>query len=183
MTKVFLGGSRRISWLPALVRDKIDNIVLKKLPVVIGDANGADKLMQEYLSRSGYKHVEVFCSNGICRNNVGAWHVRSVPASHTRSAAEFYSAKDQIMASESDIGLMLWDGKSIGTLANALRLVRLGKKVVIYCATDKQFRDIRNKLDWREFINECGAGLQRKVEQRVKETPPASQHHQASILG
>lgn len=46
MRKVFIGGSRRVSRLHADVRRRLDRIVEKRLPVLAGDANGADKAHQ-----------------------------------------------------------------------------------------------------------------------------------------
>ena len=45
-----IGGSRRITRLEAEVRRRLDRIVEKGLPVVIGDANGADRAVQRYLN-------------------------------------------------------------------------------------------------------------------------------------
>lgn len=80
MTKVFIGGSRRVSRLNADVRERLDGIIEKGLPVVIGDANGVDKAVQQYLQSRGYERVEVFSVEGGCRNNVGKWPLRSIPA-------------------------------------------------------------------------------------------------------
>jgi hypothetical protein len=183
MSKIFLGGSRGISRLPSKVRERIDHIIASGLPVVIGDASGADKAMQKYLFGRKYENVEVFCSNGSCRNNVGGWHVRNVPAGKARRGVEFYSAKDQAMASESDVGLMLWDGKSIGTLANALRLIKHGKKVVLYCAAEDRFRDLRNDGDWDDFIEECGLDLRQRVEERMRKLSPVEALRQSTLFG
>jgi len=46
VTRVFIGGSRRIRRLEAEVRRRLDRIVEKGLPVIIGDANGADKAVE-----------------------------------------------------------------------------------------------------------------------------------------
>ena len=183
MSKVFLGGSRRISRLPPKVQERIDNIMLKALPIVVGDANGADKAIQKYLFEKKYENVEVFCSDGACRNNVGGWRVRNVPAGKVRRDVQFYSIKDLAMASESDVGLMLWDGKSIGTLANVLRLIRHGKKVVVYCAAEDRFRDLRNERDWDHFIEECGFDLRRRVEERARELSPVGETRQSTLFG
>ena len=118
MTKVFIGGSRHVSRLNAQVRKRIDNIIEKEFPILIGDANGADKAVQQYLHSNHYKNVEVFCSDGICRNNIGDWEIRSISVGTRKRNVQFYSAKDRIMAQEATFGLMLWDGKSIGTLLN-----------------------------------------------------------------
>ena len=79
MTKVFIGGSRRVSRLNADVRRRIDRIIEQGFPVFVGDANGADKAVQKYLQSRGYEAVEVFCSGGQCRNNLGNWPVGLLP--------------------------------------------------------------------------------------------------------
>ena len=79
MTKVFIGGSRRISRLDAEVKRRIDRMIEKRLPVIVGDANGADKAVQDYLRTKDYDLVEVFCSGDSCRNNRGGWPTRTVP--------------------------------------------------------------------------------------------------------
>jgi adenine-specific DNA-methyltransferase len=96
--------------------------------VVIGDANGADKAIQQYLHSRGYRNVEVFCSDGECRNNVGEWTVRAVAVATPERDFRFYSAKDQEMAEAATVGFMIWDGKSIGTLVGRVPAVEPGQE-------------------------------------------------------
>jgi len=166
-TKVFIGGSRHVSRLSAAVRERIDNIVAKNLSVVIGDANGVDKAVQTYLHGKGYSNVEVFCSDGRCRNNVGGWDVRRVRVDGRHRGAQFYSAKDRAMTHEADIGFMVWDGESAGTLLNVMRLVGLRKKAVVYIVPSKEFKDFHHGRDWQDFFSRCNAELRSKVEQRA----------------
>lgn len=184
MTKVFIGGSRHVSRLNAQVRKRLDNIMEKGFPVLIGDANGADKAVQQYLHSKHYQHVEVFCSEGICRNNIGNWEVRSVSAETRERNVQFYSAKDRVMAQEATVGLMMWDGKSAGTLLNVFRLLSLRKKVVIYTVPEKRFREFKSEAEWESFIASYDIGLRREVERRaVLETPKRNLPLQASFLG
>lgn len=166
-TKVFIGGSRRVSRLSAPIRTRIDNIIAKNFSVLVGDANGADKAVQTYLDDKNYNDVEVFCSEGECRNNVGNWKVRNVPVETRDRGAQFYSAKDRAMTREADVGLMVWDGKSAGTLLNVMRLVSLNKKAVVYIVPDNTFREFHHCEEWQDFFAHCDAGLRRKVEQRA----------------
>jgi hypothetical protein len=162
MTKVFIGGSRRISRLSADVRRRIDRIIEQGFPVLVGDANGADKAVQKYLQDRGYEAVEVFCSSGECRNNLGHWPVRAVPTGRQKGF-DYYAAKDEQMAREASIGLMIWDGKSAGTLANAARLLRQDKKVVVYAAPARQFLTLQAKGDWERLVAGCGREVREKV--------------------
>lgn len=166
-TKVFIGGSRHVSRLSSAIRRRIDNIVANNLSVVVGDANGADKAVQIYLHGKGYSNVEVFCSEGKCRNNVGNWNVRSIPVKAHDRGVQFYSAKDRAMTLAADIGLMVWDGKSAGTLLNVMRLVHLKKKAVIYIVPNKEFKEFRCYEEWQDFFAHCAVELRSKVEQRA----------------
>jgi len=181
MTKVFVGGSRHVSRLNAAVRKRLDNITSKNFCILVGDANGADKAVQLYLRSKKYQNVEVFCTEGVCRNNIGNWELRPVPAGTRERNAEFYSAKDRVMAKEATIGLMLWDGKSIGTLMNVYRLLKLRKKAVIYTVPDEEFTEFRTNDEWHSFIARRDSGIQEKLKQRAsleatgKRTPGGQQ--------
>lgn len=141
---VFIGGSRRISRLNEDVRSRLDNLMENGLTVAVGDANGADKAVQKYLADKGYRQVNVFCMVGTCRNNVGRWLTREIDPPPGARGFEFFSAKDRVMAEEADYGLMLWDGKSRGTLANVNDMVSKGKPVVLYLTPSKAFMTLRS---------------------------------------
>lgn len=147
MTKVFIGGSRSVTRLNALVRQRLDRIIEKGFPVLVGDANGADKAVQKYLHSRGYRSVEVFCTNGICRNNIGNWPTRAVAAPPSARGFDFYAVKDAQMAREASIGFMLWDGKSRGTLSNIERMLEKNKSVVVFRAPAGQCMTIRTQKD------------------------------------
>ena len=164
MMKVFIGGSRYVSRLSADVRRRLDNIVEKRLPVLVGDANGADEAVQRQLQSKHYDLVEVFCAGGECRNNLGGWPVRTVPVNGKRKDFSFYASKDRAMADEASCGLMIWDGKSVGTLMNVLRLVRQRKPVVVYTDPSKQFSDLKSEADWEAFVSRCATGLRQRIE-------------------
>ena len=167
MTKVFIGGSRHVSRLPAIVRERIDRIIEKGLPVIIGDAAGADKAIQTYLSKQHYRNVEVFCAGSAARNNVGGWLLRKISGAARPGSLDFYTEKDRAMTDEATVGLMVWDGKSAGTLLNAFRLLNQEKKVVVYVGPAKQFRELRNLSQWDEFISACGVEIRQKIQQRA----------------
>jgi hypothetical protein len=139
MKRVFLGGSRRVSRLNAAIRAKLDEIVQRQMRIIIGDANGADRAMQRQLADWSYSNVEVFYVGRGPRNNVGGWRTRQVVTPPNLKGFDFYAAKDQEMAREAECGLMLWDGESRGTLANAENLLRVGKPVALYVSAAHRF--------------------------------------------
>lgn len=167
MTKVFIGGSRAVSRLSEPVFARLDRIIAKGLPVVIGDANGADKAVQLYLKGKNYPNVEVFCSGRVCRNNVGNWKQRKITSNSRARTFEFYSTKDRAMAEEASIGFMLWDGKSKGTLLNVFRLLRQQKKAVIYNAAEQRFYELKEPAHWETFIERCSDELRQKIKQQI----------------
>jgi hypothetical protein len=167
MTTVFVGGSRHVSRLNASVCARLEKIVEKALPVLVGDANGADKALQEYFHRRKYQYVIVFCAGGLCRNNVGQWEQRDIPAPRRARDAEFYSVKDKVMADEASIGLMVWDGKSVGTLMNVYRLLAQDKNAVMYSVPEERFIEFKQPTQWEEFLAQCDNSLRQKLEQRV----------------
>src|SRR5947209_6472057 len=110
MQKLFMGGSRRVSSLPASVEYRIDHIIIATgLSVLVGDADGADKAFQSYLYKREYQNVEVFCSGSSPRNNVGGWPLRCIEAARPAGTVGFYTAKDRAMADEATAGFMVWD--------------------------------------------------------------------------
>jgi hypothetical protein len=166
--KVFIAGSRRLSRLNGDVRRRIDNIVDKGFTVFVGDANGVDKAVQRYLSGRNYGNVVVFCMEGGCRNNVGDWPARTVAAAAPgRRDFAYYSTKDRAMAGEADYGLMLWDGRSRGTLTNVVDLVRVGKPVVVYVAPRRSFYTLRGSHELSEMLGRFDPTALRRIEQEL----------------
>jgi len=167
MKKVFIGGSRRISRLNEQLRKRLDQIVQKKLQVLLGDANGADKAVQTFLAERGYRNVQIFCSAGDCRNNLGPWEVKSVKPPHDRRDFEFFTAKDAAMAEEADVGFMLWDGQSSGTVVNAARLIAAEKPVVVYIAPEKRFRTLKSQSDLEALLSPCPSEIRQRIARYV----------------
>lgn len=152
MSVVFIGGSRRLSRLNAVIRRRLDKIIGRNHAVLIGDANGGDRAVQAYLAEQGYRSVTVYCTNADCRNNVGQWPVRSVAATNQRGF-DYYALKDAAMAGDAECGFMLWDGKSKGTLFNIRRLLVAGKPVVVYLAADHTFHTIRREAELAGLVS------------------------------
>ena len=151
-THVFVAGSRKISRLPAAVKHRIDTIMDKGFQVLVGDANGADKAVQQYLADKNYRNVVVHCMENGCRNNVGKWPSRHVPAPRGVRGFDYYSVKDTAMAEIAEFGLMLWDGKSKGTINNVVNLSRRHRPVVVYVAPKKSFETVRSLEDLSEIL-------------------------------
>ncbi len=169
MSTVFIGGSRHVSRLSDQVKERLDNIIGSGLQIVVGDAAGVDKAVQQYLMDVSYPHVVVFCSGDRPRNNLGLWETCKVAAPKHLRGFQFFAAKDREMAKKADFGLMIWDGKSAGTALNVLRLVRAGKKAVLLNVADKQTITFKTSHDWSVFLSRCDRGLVEDL--RTRATP------------
>lgn len=65
---------------------------------------------------------------------------------------DYHSLKDLAMAEAADYGLMLWDGKSKGTVSNVVNLSRDHKPVVVYVTPTKHFQTIKTADDLRNLL-------------------------------
>ncbi len=158
MEAVFLGGSRRIAHLNESIRSKLDELLQRGLWMFVGDANGADRALQQHLANQGYEQVVVYAVTGMLRNNVGHWKVHSVDAPGGARGFDLYSVKDRQMAKDASYGLMLWDGKSRGTLENVRNLLAQGKPVAVHLGPALRFVSLRSPEDL------CKLGISPAVE-------------------
>lgn len=185
MNTIFIGGSRHVSRLPSEVKKRLDNVVSSGHHVIVGDANGADKAVQKHLLESHYDKVTVFCSGDTPRNNLGTWRTHRVNVPKSAKGFHFYAAKDREMAREADFGLMIWDGKSPGTVLNVLRLVQAGKISVLFNVHDKAAINIRSADQWRDFLSKCSLDVLADIKERAtpEEWSIVEGSPQPSLLG
>lgn len=167
MNTVFVGGSRHVSRLPSQVKERLNNIIESGHRVVVGDANGADKAVQKHFVDADYGAVTVFCSGPSPRNNLGHWKIHSVVPPKSAKGFQFYAAKDREMAREADFGLMIWDGKSPGTVLNVLRLLQAGKKAVLMNLPDNKGTTFKSSTEWRDFLVACSPELRADLRDRA----------------
>lgn len=125
--KIVLGGSMGVRNLSASVEAEISSWMLQHHQFLVGDAAGADTAFQMYLSEANYEHVTVFHALEQPRSNIGGWPTEYVDSGLKSRSHAMHSAKDREMILKSESGLMIWDGHSIGTLANIIDLVDQSK--------------------------------------------------------
>lgn len=140
--KIFLGGSKCVGVLPQGAIQKVDQYIKYNWEFLIGDCHGADLAFQKLLK--GYAWVTVFCSGSEPRFNVGGWS--TVALSYKNSGDyDFYAKKDIAMVDVADSALMVWNGKSRGTMLNIARM-RLAAKEVKVILTDEKLCAVIDKL-------------------------------------
>lgn len=152
MRTVFVGGSRHVTRLPDAFRDRIDEVMRAGDRIVVGDAAGADKAVQKHLHEAAYDAVTVFCSGDSHRNNLGGWTTRRVAVPSGSAGFQFHAIKDRAMAEVADFGLMVWDGKSPGTVLNVLRLRRAGVPALLFSVPERRAIEFRTDADWETFL-------------------------------
>ena len=156
MTTVFLSGSRTIGRINNEVRFRLDNMIENDHAIVVGDANGADKAMQAYLAEREYGDVTVYFVGDAPRNNVGGWPEKRVPADEKLPGRNFYSQKDRYMSKLADFGLVLWNGKSAGSVQNMIWLLSNGKKAVVYLSLRGRFCNLKTQDELIEMLSSFG---------------------------
>ncbi|WP_296104738.1 addiction module antidote protein [uncultured Agrobacterium sp.] len=167
MNTIFIGGSRHVSRLPAEVKKRLDNVIASHHQVIVGDANGADKAVQKHFADASYAKVTVFCSGDTPRNNLGSWNTHRVDVPKGTKGFQFYAAKDREMAREADFGLMIWDGKSPGTVLNVLRLIQAGKISVLFNVPDKAAVNVKTVEQYRDFLQRCDPAFRGDLRERA----------------
>jgi hypothetical protein len=153
MTTVFIAGSIAIKRLHPLFEERLSNVVVSKLRVVLGDADGADKAIQLALFRMNSEQVVIYCSGTKPRNNLGNWPIKNVVSRGRPGTRSFFIAKDVEMAKVADYGLMIWDGRSTGTLSNVIELMKRRKKCVVFLASKESFLTVSDAQSFSELIS------------------------------
>jgi len=167
MMNVFIGGSRSVTRLNKAVTRIMDRIVGQGQCILIGDANGTDRAVQAYLAAQEYQYVVVFCTRGVCRNNLGGWKTRSIDTLARDNTFQFHAVKDLAMASEADRGFMIWDSRSKGTLSNIINLVKAHIPVDVYSTRTKASYEILDRSDLASLLDQCDPASRDKFEKEL----------------
>ncbi|MCJ0929334.1 hypothetical protein [Acinetobacter lwoffii] len=144
VTKIFIAGSISIQMLDESVTKRINKMIDQGYEIILGDADGIDKAVQEYLNSKNYDKVTVYHSGKKPRNNLGNWHTNSVITEYKFGTRAFFTAKDLVLANDADIGVMLWDKQSTGTLKNIIELINQRKKVTVFLQQERKFQRVYN---------------------------------------
>jgi hypothetical protein len=151
--KVFISGSIAIGKLSNDVKESMDKIINNKLEVLVGDADGIDKLVQDYCLTMNYFNVTVYSITSIPRYRASEhFQTRKVFANkEIKKERERQQEKDKMMTLDSDYSFIIWDGKSKGSYANILRAIKNNKKVKVYLV-DKFVNPDKTTKEDIEFI-------------------------------
>jgi len=113
--------------LPEGVRELIDEAMERETTMIVGEAHGASRRFQDYLSSRGYENVVVGHAKRI-RYNAGGWR--------TFKYGDDLKERERGMIEDCDSAIIIWVNSS-GVIAQNLELLKkLGKPTYIYeCST------------------------------------------------
>lgn len=128
---VFVSGKVKFDKeIPKRVRNEIDTIIENNAKIIIGDAPGTDKRVQDYLAKKGYLNVEVYTTDKQVRNNVGGWNVNTISGNGETDERSIRRQKDIAMTQRATKGLAISSDDDRPDSATALNIRRLADKGV-----------------------------------------------------
>ena len=138
--KMLLMGSSafKAEELPAEVKERIDEAIVRDITIIVGEAFGACRLFQDYLASKDYRNVIVGHAVRL-RYNAGNWK-------------DFQYGKDlkereRSMIEDCDSAIIMWMNNS-GVIAENLELLkRLGKPTFLYEYSSKTNTAKAGELD------------------------------------
>ena len=149
--KIVLGGSRHLEFIPNEIAERLLEWMESSVEFLVGDAPGTDRAFQKFLSSKKYPSVTIYTSVDDIRNNLGNWRIEKVESGLKSKSSAVHAFKDRKMSRLADIGLMIWDCKSAGTLSNVIDLLGQGKNCFIWVAPDSdlyQFDNLASLENW-----------------------------------
>ena len=161
--KVFVAGARAITNLDDNVTQRLSNMIMNNISILVGDANGVDKAVQQFFYKDEYTDVVVYAMKGKPRNNIGNWRVMDIYPIGNTTGFDYYATKDLKMAEDADYGFMIWNGKSKGTLNNIVTLIIQNKKTLVYFVPERRFYTISNFSNLDNLIEKCDATINDSV--------------------
>ena len=134
--------------LPKEIKGQLDNYMSNGVKVVVGDAPGIDRQVQNYLKKKGYDNVEVYGPGTQVRYSANKkWKTNPIDApEYEVGSKEWLAKKDIEMERVSTEGLaVVLDEGAKATRKNVERLIANNKSVKVY----ELSKDGRKKDRWQ----------------------------------
>lgn len=137
---VFISGSISIKNLPVCVKSSIDTICNLGIKILVGDANGIDKMVQDYCKKIDYNSVIVYSIYQSPRYNASDFEHKFIHTQNNlKKERERQKEKDKAMTLDGDYSLVVWDGISKGSYANINRAIKYNKKAKVYLKENNSY--------------------------------------------
>lgn len=127
--------------LPKYARNELKKSMKSGDKIIVGEAPGIDRQVQDFLNKKKYQNVEVYTSYKDPRYKANEqWKTKSIDASEYKEGSkEFLAKKDKAMTDDSTKGLaIVLDEGSRATKENVKRLIGQHKDVSIYQLTKNE---------------------------------------------
>lgn len=141
--------------LPKDVAAKIDEMIEMNDKIIVGDAPGIDRQVQNYLKSRHYNNVEIY---GPGKDKVRylanpKWKTNLIDSKYEPGSSKWLAAKDEAMTKAATKGLaVILDQGAMATRRNAQRLIDQGKMADVF---QLSLNDIsQDRFVSREEINE-----------------------------
>lgn len=141
---VFISGSSKTQFddnhyyrkeLPKAIQNQIKRYMNQGKTILVGDAPGIDRQVQDYLNQNGYNNVEIYSPGKEVRYNANPkWKTNlvDVPGAEEGSG-EWLAGKDKAMTDRADEGLaIVLDNGAQATRNNVARLEEQGKNCDVF---------------------------------------------------
>lgn len=146
-TRLFVSGSSKTQDetsvyrrdLPEEVKNVLKEYMNQKAKILIGDAPGVDRQVQDFLNEMKYKNVTVFAPGKQVRYLANeSWKSKQYDSKYEPNSPEWLAKKDKAMSRSATEGLAITlDNGSKATKKNVERLDKKGKKVRVYELSSK----------------------------------------------
>lgn len=146
-TRLFVSGSSKTQDetsvyrrdLPEEVKNVLKEYMNQKAKILIGDAPGVDRQVQDFLNEMKYKNVTVFAPGKQVRYLANeSWKSKLYDSKYEPYSPEWLAKKDKAMSRSATEGLAVTlDNGSRATKNNVERLDKKGKKVRVYELSSK----------------------------------------------
>jgi len=121
--------------LPKEIRKELKKSIKQKDKIVVGDAPGIDRQVQDFLKKHKYKDVEIYGPGKKVRYSANKnWKTHPIDdPKHEPFSKEWLAKKDKVMTRVADKGLaVILDEGATATRNNVQRLIDQNKQVKVY---------------------------------------------------
>lgn len=122
--------------LPKEIKSEIDSAIKANKKIIIGDAPGVDRQVQDYLNSKKYSNVKVYGPGKQVRYSANSkWKTETVDSGKYKPDTEEWRAeKDEVMSKLADeaLAIIIENGGSSATRANIQRIIDRNKDVKVF---------------------------------------------------
>ena len=150
--KIMIVGSHTITEPDRRVKLMISKLCGEGWHILVGDHSGLDTALQEYLVDMHTDWVRVYTARPQPHQNLDRWPVRHPPKEGRWSGAPRHLQNTLAMAAAAECGMVLWDGRSMGTYFVMPSLIEQAKSVWVYLPDRGAAHTLRTPEDLEKLL-------------------------------